>query len=381
LGVTVTIRREVNLINETVSGATDYPSATCAAISLDSDDYSGTVGAYLEVVAKNSDASAQNVGLDRDDAATMGSPSSVANATIAITGNTASWTRFRSSSFTLHSTDIYYHLVLAHAALSVLAARIVLIQTVADATDLIKSVGQFEIGAREELTSTGSSNPLAEPKFFQYTDANWATGVGNAGCSQVDWYVSCVYAGDAMTTGLSARWERSTDFTNWTVISTLFEGLGGSIPTYIETSVPNAGMIDGNWYRITFAGGKEQMQFWNVHVIAKQIGTTANPLLKTEDNYLMANKQVWTSGPAEYKTLWDPTTNEWEGVANEYIHQGSFLYFDAADAKEIRLIEDGATVPETGSSVDPSSTGIKHALKGSTMTLDTDATTLDLWHE
>jgi hypothetical protein len=383
--VAVTIRREVNLINEIVgsssASASVYPGGNQAMVKIDADDYSGTVTAYFEAIVKNAEVSDDRVINIRRGSVPGTVGTNITNEEITVPASTTTWTRIRGGGFSLDSTLIYYNIIVPLTTnnddVQLLAARIVIIQTVADATDLIKSVGQFEIGARESGLTTGSSRPLTNPKFFQYTDANWATGAGAAGCSQVDWYASVVYSGDAMTTGLAAYVERTSDFSAWTVCDTIFTGGAATEPLYVET-ILSTPMQDAHWYRILFGGGKEGMDIYSAHLIAKQQGSTANPLLKTEDSYLMVNKVFGSTGILEYLTYFDPTTAEWEGVANEYYHQMDNMYNQQPDNPEMVLVNEGSTVAETGSSVGnaEASTGTKMAHVGSSMTLDTAASTL-----
>ena len=102
----IKVRQEINILDRV--WAPDPSALSEEFVLADSDYFNGTVTAYLEVVAKNSNVSILGCYLDRDDNLAFSSKTNVA--TCAIPGSTASWTRIRSSSFSLDSTDIYYRI-------------------------------------------------------------------------------------------------------------------------------------------------------------------------------------------------------------------------------------------------------------------------------
>jgi hypothetical protein len=390
------IRREVNLINETLfSGDTDpiyYPAPSAALVKVDLDDYSGTCTAYLEVVANNIDSLNAYVRLYYDDNPGMSSPTEEASSLINVGALTIPWFRYRSAGFSLSATQTYWMLQLTATLnpgqLQVLAARIVIIQEGADTTDIYKTIAHFDVGFNFGIYTTDYSVQeqiqRQNPYYIQ----------GDNYDQIVDGFASVVVQADSSkgTSGGSlVRLKYTTDFLTWFDGPTIFSGaIPGSSPpfAFFETTFASS------W--ITAPGGSTRPVWWGCSLeltakdgfgmalckmgVRQDGGSTDTPITKTEDCYKMISQHISTpnTGPSKFFTYFDPSSNEWESIANEYYHVISGAISVLYEAR-IHLSSSGSTAAIAGTEVALTTDhgAVLESTFGSSMTMPSSAGELD----
>ena len=151
------IRQEINIIDTIVTASGDDP----ALVSLDTTKYNGTVLYYFEAVGTVASGTL-TLALERDGTATQDS-------TLSFTET--SFTRKRSTAFTPPAGATTYNINLSGGTTpQVKAARIVIIQ---ENTGITATQTQIEIGNKETAKTDTTLTPLANPKYWKYTSANW----------------------------------------------------------------------------------------------------------------------------------------------------------------------------------------------------------------
>jgi hypothetical protein len=149
------IRQELNIFNrEHTTTATEGVER----VSYDPDFYTSPTE-YFEIVAKNANASAQDVDLE------WGITS---YATISVPGSTSSYTRFRVQTDSALARQ-EYDVTWTSSDISILAARIVLLQNAATIT---RTQTQIEIGSYEMTDWEAYAGPNY-PKYWYYDSAHW----------------------------------------------------------------------------------------------------------------------------------------------------------------------------------------------------------------
>ncbi len=391
----VTIRREVNLLNETLSSlavtSLYHPGTGASLVGIDTDgDYSGTVTCYSEIVAKNTDSAEGTVIFYWDQQSDQGGASE-SNGSITVPAGTTAWTRFRSASFTPTAGRDYILMRVLGTTnadeLQILAARIVIIQTVALPSDLVKSMGQFDVGYAFGVYTTdyvGENLQRQNPYYIH----------GDNFDQILDGYATVVVQTDS-TKGTSGgslvRLKYTTDFATWFDGPTIFSGaIAGRDPpfTFYETTFASS------W--ITAPGGSTRPVWWGCSLeltakdgfgmlltkmgVRQDGGSTSSGITKTEDSYKMINQAVSTpnTGPSEFYTYFDPTTNEWDSIANEYYHVISAGISQIYEARQ-HLSSSGSTVPISGTEVALTTDHglVLESTFGSSMTMPSSAGELD----
>ena len=155
-----TIRQEVNILDGSLSAASGSYATSSEIVYIDPAKYNGATY-YLEVVGTTTSATNATVALvDASTGATARS----------LTMNGTTNDRYRSTSFTPGAATAYKVRVNNEAVgKGIIAARIVILQ---NNNPISTTQTQLEIGNRQTYTS-GTLSPLAEPKYWKYTSANW----------------------------------------------------------------------------------------------------------------------------------------------------------------------------------------------------------------
>lgn len=165
------LRHEVNITDGVIT------ASTTNNVTLFNQAYSGTVTFYFEIVAKVASGTL-TVGLRRNGA---GSDD------VSITVTQTAFTRLRSAAFTPGANNARYELSLSGGTSpQVNAARIIILQDTGSA-GIVSSIRYSEIGNNETGTNITAS-PLANPKYWTYTPANYDGTLGPfqaAVCSQI----------------------------------------------------------------------------------------------------------------------------------------------------------------------------------------------------
>jgi hypothetical protein len=377
----------------------DTPSA-----KIDLDDFSasggGAVVAYFEVIYKCLSYNATNqpvIKLYRDSANPIsgGGPGTEVKS-YTVTAQQLNWTRWRSSSFTLSSTDIYYNVFCTATGIGsdvdVLSAKIILIQSGVDTSDIWKTMAQFEIGSYETgLATAGTNLPLAYPKHVYIHGDNFDHVPVNSPPTDTPgaggyFSINLIAPSTKGTSGGSAvKLAYTTDFVTWTTLPDIVSGIigagGGDSVSFIESSFASSqltapgGSTVPHWFRVQMDTPVKNVQGCVSALLGlfQDGGSTSSGITKTEEHFLMitypeledaGGTTVLTTGlTSGFFTYWDPTTGEWESVAYDFYHTIDV----SSNVDEAHLSSSGAVVL-TGSSVQ-GTLSTKHGAIGSSATM------------
>jgi hypothetical protein len=280
----IKVRQEVNLIDNIYGSLNSGGVHTPPIAFVDPSMYSGTVTAYFEVVAKNLDVGAREIELYMDDQPNAQLNGSSEKA-LWINGSTTAWTRLRSTSFTLSTTNFYKYLYIQTSTggdnnIQVKSARIIILQN-CGTDDLYYTVSQFEIG-NDELTTTETANqPLTYPKYWKYESAKWE---GN----ELFYFHFSAEVEDDMYSGFYNLQEDNGSFSGWTnVFPSDFE-VTSEDPIYVGyiSDVYEFTPTDGRHYRVVIHAedSKGDVMIYNAKIIATVSGVKDQEFL-LEDNY------------------------------------------------------------------------------------------------
>lgn len=339
------IRQEINISNRGFIIA----GVNLDAVEVSNSEYNDAT-AYFEIVAKNSYSGTYSIDLDRDDNKTFTSPTQVAS--ISIAGPVTLLARYRSSSFSLSSTDIYYRTELNAGALNVQSARIVILQ---NAEEITNSTSQFEVGQYGTFVPAAVSTwyPILEPKYWKYESSKWDPtptfylGL-TAGCA------------DDKESYWIALQEDDGSF-NW---QTTYKGTIGPFSTETATYYKSSSFTptDGRHYRLVYSSDddKDNLYIYNAKVMAAQ--TDGSGISKIQTAYLLINKAPVGTGSQERYTLYD--TAEWDdgsGGQPDFYHEHS-----ASSSGSNTKLED------SGGDISNSSITGSNLQRSSAITLDDD---------
>ena len=343
------IRQEINIINREISGSA---AVAGEVVVVDGDNYNGAT-AYFEVVAQNANASAQSIDLDRDDNQAHSSPTNAKS--LSITASTSSWTRFRSTSFTLSSTDIYYKIQPNSTDLSIKSAKIIIIQ---DATEITDTQSQFEIGQYATIVPAAASTwyQIPEPKYWKYEASKWDATTKTV---KLGLTVGCEDDKESYMFGLYDVTDADYAGGN---LQDLIGPVSTEAATYYESSDFLSYLEDGHVYCLAYESddSKDDIYFYNTKIIVTLSDGTSIDALQTE--YLLINDAQADTGSQEYMTLYD--TAEWDdggGGVPTFYHEHT-----ASGASSNTKLEDSG-----GDITDSSITGAG-LQRSSAITLDDD---------
>ena len=165
----VGLRQEINILNRYFSATAGSQATSSELIYIDPTKYSGTVTYYLEIVASTS------ISLDND--VYLISSGGTTTCTTNIPVLTTSMTLIRGSACTKPTSADTYRLVIGNDALgntTVKAARVVILQSFADSTvNATSTQTQIEIGSYINASSSTSTNPAGNPKYWTYSSSSW----------------------------------------------------------------------------------------------------------------------------------------------------------------------------------------------------------------
>jgi len=246
----VKIRQEINILNHSVSSA----DTSGEKVQLDTSQYVNPTY-YLEIVANNTSASNWTVSL-RD----VTGSSTISGSDITVPANTTSYTRYRTNALTLTAGAREYRtiqLLLVNTNLKV--ARLIIID---EPTTLISSETQIEIGNHETSRTNESSAPLANPKYWLYTAANWD--------GTKTFYAEATYDSGSMDTITVTLQEDDGSFGSWADLATIVSAGTTTTPTRTRVSFTPT---DGRHYRIaSLNGSMDDHDLYNAKIIVDQEG-------------------------------------------------------------------------------------------------------------
>lgn len=248
------IRQEINILDHLFSSGTGF-SLSNERSYVDTTQYNGTVTAYFEIVANNTNpTTASNVQLEevvsRDTMATQSVPA-----------NTG-YTLYRTSSFTLKSGGFAYNVNVNGTAIAaqvnVKSARIVIIQ---NDTTLTNTETQIEIGNYNLTRTAEAATILTNPKYWLYTAANWD--------GTKTFYAEAVYdSGDMDTITVAIYTSASITAPSWSSAATIVSAATTTVPTRTRVAFTP---VDGQWYTIfSLNGSMDNHDIYNAKVIVQQ---------------------------------------------------------------------------------------------------------------
>jgi hypothetical protein len=280
------IRQEINITDTSYSDSTGGTDSS-EIILLDTTQYNGTVSYYFEVDARVIDIS-KNVTLRRKGTSTD-------DATVSVTATSNSLVRSTAFTPPAGQTEYIIHLVgtIGHSV-TVKAARIIVIQ---EATTLTSTETQIEIGNASNTTATVDT-ALTNPKYWQYTAANWDG-------------TKTVYFESTFLSGTSKSAATMTLQTSTDILAPSWSNVASSAVTTTSTTAARVRsgaitLVDGNWYRAVMKAGnsKSGITTYNAKIIVDQYGAS------TTDTYYF---DAHTAGPTDSSAVWTDDANAFDG--------------------------------------------------------------------
>ena len=235
------IRQEVNIVDTYVTAASAASATSSAIVSIDPSKYTGATF-YFEIVASTSAATNATIAL------VNGSTGATA---VSITANGTTYSRYRSTSFSIGATTDYRVRLNAESVRKgIIAARIVIIQ---NSGAITATQTQIEVGADQTYTS-GTASGLSAPKYWKYTAANWD--------GSPTFYAEATYARTVDATLASSTTYRTSGTRNFTIPSTVASttvvqlwGAGGAGGAgTVNTNGSGSGGAGGQYSKKTISG-------------------------------------------------------------------------------------------------------------------------------
>ena len=158
------IRQEINILCSSTTVSANGTTNISEKVQLDTTQYNGTVTYYFEVESSNATDGTWTLNLRRDGTTTDD----------ASTGSSVSLGLTRSTNFTPPAGQTTYFVAAVLTlrtvnSATIKSARIVIIQ---NDTTITNTETQIEIGNASNTTTT-TDTALTNPKYWQYTSANW----------------------------------------------------------------------------------------------------------------------------------------------------------------------------------------------------------------
>lgn len=256
----IQIRQEINIVNTAYQGV-GVASNTVSKelIQLDTTQYNGTVTYYFEIVAKGdlTGAGVQVISLRRSDG--------TSEQAITVTDTSSTYTLYRSTSFTPPAGQTTYYAQINAGTLNTGAffksARIVIIQ---NATTLTNTETQIEIGNASNTTTT-TDTALTNPKYWQYTSANW-DGTLTA-------YFESTFLTGTSKSAATMTLQTSTGIAapSWSNVASSAVTTTGTVATRVRSGAIT--LVAGNWYRAVMKAGnsKSGITVYNAKIIIDQV--------------------------------------------------------------------------------------------------------------
>lgn len=310
--MTVAIRQEINILNTPfVSTGTTINSSEF--VKCDLTKYNGST-AYFEIIAKNIHETYDGApSLQRDDDPTF--PSQSLAISITVWSGTTEYTRLRSQSFVLSSTNIYYRIQLSSligaGEITIKSAKIIILQSAAAIT---ATQTQIEVGAYglRIPAAVDTWYPIEEPKYWKYESAKWDP----TPTFHLAFTAQCEDDKESYHVAL----EYDDGNFNWsgTYVAEVAD-LNSEAVTYYESS--SFTPTNGYHYRLCYQGddNKDDFTIFNAKIVATQTDATA--ITKLQPEYLLINDAQTDTGLQEFQTYFNPA--EWDGVSNTYYHEHS----------------------------------------------------------
>lgn len=251
------IRQEINILDSNLAAPSNATTTSNEIVQLDTTQYNGATY-YFEIVVKT------DISTGGDSVRLRRNGTSTDDATITIPTLTTAYTLIRSSSFSPPNGQTEYIVAAVNGIVSasnIKSARIVILQ---NAATLTNTETQIEIGNASNTTAT-TDTALTNPKYWQYTSANW------------DGTITAYFEGTFLTgTSKSAATmtlQTSTSITapSWSNVASSAVTTTGTVATRVRSGAIT--LTAGNWYRAVMKAGnsKSGITVYNAKIIIDQI--------------------------------------------------------------------------------------------------------------
>lgn len=303
------IRQEINILTHDINAGVDVTSDEIA--QLDTTQYNGTVTYYFEVLCSKTAGDNTTISLRRSGTTTD-------DATIASADIPTTLGLVRSAAFTPPAGATSYRVFVDYISgvgPRVRSARIVIIQ---NATTITNTETQIEIGNASNTTAT-TDTALTNPKYWQYTSANWD--------GTITVYFEGVFMSGTSKSAATMTLQTSTSITapSWSNVASSAVTTTGTVATRVRSGAIT--LTAGNWYRAVMKAGnsKSGITTYNAKIVVQQGLTTTEYYFDASDVGVSDPDAVWsndvnlfgdndTGSAATTTTNGSSTTNEIEGA-------------------------------------------------------------------
>jgi len=300
------------IINEEIQSTTDEDLHT--RMFMDTTKFNGTVTCYLEVMAKV--GAAESVDVEFHNAG------HTVKASVTVTAT--SYTRYRSTSFTLSTGSYEYHLAtnnISGETIDIRSARIYLIQ---EGDDTITNTEiAFDIGDADYVWSSSSYNQqmLEYPKYWKYDEAAWEPNIRTQGLTNV--YLEVAYSVDNDKYDVNFYLvEDDGNFDGWTFITGV-TGASSETPSRVRSGDLQSDLTDGRHYSLGFATeGSKSGRGVNIYAARLIIQTGGyGEIEKIQSQMLFGNTYLGSgTGLINFEHEWNPS--DYDGYEFEAVHIG-----------------------------------------------------------
>jgi hypothetical protein len=235
------IRQEINILDANIAAAAADTTAN-EIVQIDTTQYSGTVLYYFEVECSKTAGDSVTIALRRTGTSTD-------DATIASASIPTTLGLVRSAAFTPLAGATGYTVFIdwtSGTGARVKAARIIVIQS---GTTLTNTETQIEIG-NASATTTTTDTALTNPKYWQYTGANWD--------GTITVYFEGVFATSTNKSAATMTLQTSTaiDAPSWSNVASSAVTTTGTVATRVRSAAIT--LVAGNWYQAVMKAGNSK---------------------------------------------------------------------------------------------------------------------------
>jgi len=312
------IRQEINIVTGTFYSLAASGNLV-GYVSLYA-NLGGTLTPYFEVIAINNDSTAKTIYLrNQSGAGIVGQ--------IDIPAGTTSPTFFRSVPFTYPASTINVYIDIpqttSNSQVAISAGRVIILQDMG--TGLITATEtQIEIGNYESGRSNTSSAPLAYPKYWKYTAANW--NPAPSFFAEVTYDTSST-ASNAQTT-ITLQKDNNGDLLTWSDVIQI-SAYSSSVTAVLSSRVGFTPVAGCNYRIASFIkNASYSHSIYNAKIISVQTGIDIS---RIESQYLIQNTYKNVTGLQDYDTMLSPL--DWYGANMAFYHEINTSSSTAASAK------------------------------------------------
>lgn len=253
------IRQEINITDAILTSTGGTRAISKEVVQMDTTQYNGTVTYYFEVLARATNTT--------NALAELLNSGGTAQTSVSITTADSTYRLYRSASFTPSAATQDYETAIGStvgSTVDVKASRIIVIQ---NATTLTNTETQIEIG-NASATTTTTDTALTNPKYWQYTGANW-NGTITA------YFESTFLTGTSKSAATMTLQTSSDPITAPTWSNVASSAVTTTSTTAVRVRSAAITLVAGNWYRAVMKAGnsKSGITTYNAKVIVDQSDT------------------------------------------------------------------------------------------------------------